>query len=158
MRYKWNYQPPTLEQREEARALAKEIGISPILCHLLRQRGIKTADAVKKFFRPQLHDLHDPFLMNDMDAAVKRLNSAMGRKERILIYGDYEVDGTTAVALVYKFLQQFYSNIDYYIPDRYNEGYGVTTKGVDYAYETGVKLVIVLDCGIKAVEEIAYAK
>ena len=158
MRYKWNYQPPTLEQREEARALAKEIGISPILCHLLRQRGIKTADAVKKFFRPQLHDLHDPFLMNDMDAAVKRLNSAMGRKERILIYGDYDVDGTTAVALVYKFLQQFYSNIDYYIPDRYNEGYGVTTKGVDYAYETGVKLVIVLDCGIKAVEEIAYAK
>ena len=158
MRYKWNYQPPTLEQREEARALAKEIGISPILCHLLRQRGIKTADAVKKFFRPQLHDLHDPFMMNDMDAAVKRLNSAMGRKERILIYGDYDVDGTTAVALVYKFLQQFYSNIDYYIPDRYNEGYGVTTKGVDYAYETGVKLVIVLDCGIKAVEEIAYAK
>lgn len=158
MRYKWNYQPPTLEQREEARALAKEIGISPILCHLLRQRGIKTADEVKKFFRPQLHDLHDPFLMNDMDAAVKRLNSAMGRKERILIYGDYDVDGTTAVALVYKFLQQFYSNIDYYIPDRYNEGYGVTTKGVDYAYETGVKLVIVLDCGIKAVEEIAYAK
>ena len=158
MRYKWNYQPPTLEQREEARALAKDIGISPILCHLLRQRGIKTADAVKKFFRPQLHDLHDPFLMNDMDAAVKRLNSAMGRKERILIYGDYDVDGTTAVALVYKFLQQFYSNIDYYIPDRYNEGYGVTTKGVDYAYETGVKLVIVLDCGIKAVEEIAYAK
>lgn len=158
MRYKWNYQPPTLEQREEARALAKEIGISPILCHLLRQRGIKTADAVKKFFRPQLHDLHNPFLMNDMDAAVKRLNSAMGRKERILIYGDYDVDGTTAVALVYKFLQQFYSNIDYYIPDRYNEGYGVTTKGVDYAYETGVKLVIVLDCGIKAVEEIAYAK
>lgn len=158
MRYKWNYQPPTLEQREEARALAKEIGISPILCHLLRQRGIKTADAVKKFFRPQLHDLHDPFLMNDMDAAVKRLNKAMGRKERILIYGDYDVDGTTAVALVYKFLQQFYSNIDYYIPDRYNEGYGVTTKGVDYAYETGVKLVIVLDCGIKAVDEIAYAK
>lgn len=158
MKYKWNYQPPTLEQREEARALAKEIGISPILCHLLRQRGIKTADAVKKFFRPQLHDLYDPFLMNDMDAAVKRLNKAMGRKERIMIYGDYDVDGTTAVALVYKFLQQFYSNIDYYIPDRYNEGYGVTTKGVDYAYETGVKLVIVLDCGIKAIEEIAYAK
>lgn len=158
MKYKWNYQPPTLEQREEARALAKEIGISPILCHLLRQRGIKTADAVKKFFRPQLHDLHDPFLMNDMDAAVARLNKAMGRKERILIYGDYDVDGTTAVALVYKFLQQFYSNIDYYIPDRYNEGYGVTIKGVDYAYETGVKLVIVLDCGIKAVDEIAYAK
>ena len=158
MRYKWNYQLPTQEQREEARTLAKEIGISPILCHLLRQRGITTTDAVKKFFRPQLQDLHNPFLMNDMDAAVERLNMAMGRKERILVYGDYDVDGTTAVALVYKFLQQFYSNIDYYIPDRYNEGYGVTVKGVDYAYETGVTLVIVLDCGIKAVKEIAYAK
>lgn len=158
MNYKWNYQPPTQEQREEARMLAKDIGISPILCHLLRQRGITTAEAVKKFFRPQLQDLHDPFLMNDMAKAVERLNMAMGRKERILVYGDYDVDGTTAVALVYKFLQQFYSNIDYYIPDRYNEGYGVTVKGVDYAYETGVKLVIVLDCGIKAVKEIAYAK
>ena len=96
--------------------------------------------------------------MNDMNIAVERLNQAMGRKERILIYGDYDVDGTTAVALVYKFLQQFYSNIDYYIPDRYNEGYGVSKQGIDYAYETGVKLVIVLDCGIKAVEEISYAK
>ena len=158
MSYKWNYQPPTQEQREEARALSKEIGISPIFCHLLRERGLTTAQDVKRFFRPQLHELHDPFLMNDMEAAVERLNRAMGRKERILVYGDYDVDGTTAVALVYKFLQQFYSNIDYYIPDRYNEGYGVTVKGVDYAYETGVKLVIVLDCGIKAVEEIAYAK
>ena len=96
--------------------------------------------------------------MKDMSIAVERLNQAMGKKERILVYGDYDVDGTTAVALVYKFLQQFYSNIDYYIPDRYNEGYGVSVKGVDYAYETGVKLIIVLDCGIKAVEEIAYAK
>ena len=96
--------------------------------------------------------------MKDMDKAVDRLNEAMGRKERIMVYGDYDVDGTTAVALVYKFLQQFYSNIDYYIPDRYEEGYGVSVKGVDYAYETGVKLIIVLDCGIKAVNEIAYAK
>lgn len=96
--------------------------------------------------------------MKDMSIAVERLNRAMGRKERIMVYGDYDVDGTTAVALVYKFLQQFYSNIDYYIPDRYNEGYGVSKKGVDYAAETGVKLIIVLDCGIKAVEEIAYAK
>ena len=158
MRYKWNHQAPTQDQREAARALSREIGISPILCHLLQERGIKTAAEAKRFFRPQLHELHDPFLMNDMDIAVSRLNEAMGRKERILVYGDYDVDGTTAVTLVYKFLQQFYSNIDYYIPDRYNEGYGVTVKGVDYAYETGVKLVIVLDCGIKAVEEIAYAK
>ena len=96
--------------------------------------------------------------MKDMDVAVERLNRAMGRKERILVYGDYDVDGTTAVALVYKFIQQYYSNIDYYIPDRYNEGYGVSMQGVDYAAETGVKLVIVLDCGIKAVEEIAYAR
>jgi single-stranded-DNA-specific exonuclease recJ len=124
----------------------------------LLERGITSAAEAKRFFRPQLSELHDPFLMKDMSIAVERLNQAMGKKERILVYGDYDVDGTTAVALVYKFLQQFYSNIDYYIPDRYNEGYGVSVKGVDYAYETGVKLIIVLDCGIKAVEEIAYAK
>lgn len=158
MNYRWNYQPPTQEQREAAKSLAKEIGISPILCRLLQERGITSAAEAKRFFRPQLNELHDPFLMNDMNIAVERLNLAMGRKERILIYGDYDVDGTTAVALVYKFLQQFYSNIDYYIPDRYNEGYGVSKQGIDYAYETGVKLVIVLDCGIKAVEEISYAK
>ena len=138
--------------------MSKELGINPILCHLLRERGIDSAAEAKRFFRPQLSELHNPFLMKDMNIAVERLNRAMGKKERILIYGDYDVDGTTAVALVYKFLQQFYSNIDYYIPDRYNEGYGVSKKGVDYAYETGVKLIIVLDCGIKAVKEIAYAK
>ena len=158
MNYKWNYQPPTQEQTEAAKALSKETGISPTLCKLLIERGISTTAEVKRFFRPQLNELHDPFLMKDMDIAVDRLNQAMGRKERILVYGDYDVDGTTAVALVYKFLQQFYSNIDYYIPDRYNEGYGVSVQGVDYAYETGVKLIIVLDCGIKAVDEIAYAK
>ena len=158
MNYKWNYQPPTLEQREAARALAKDTGISPILCRLLLERGITSTAEAKRFFRPQLNELHDPFLMKDMSIAVERLNKAMGRKERIMVYGDYDVDGTTAVALVYKFLQQFYSNIDYYIPDRYNEGYGVSKKGVDYAAETGVKLIIVLDCGIKAVEEITYAK
>ena len=158
MNHKWNYQPPSQEQTEAAKALAKETGISPILCKLLLERGITSAAEAKRFFRPQLNELHDPFLMKDMSIAVERLNQAMGRKERIMVYGDYDVDGTTAVALVYKFLQQFYSNIDYYIPDRYNEGYGVSVKGVDYAYETGVKLIIVLDCGIKAVEEIAYAK
>ena len=158
MKYKWNYQPPTPAQREAAKALSRELGISPILCRLLQERGIQTAAEAKRFFRPQLSELHNPFLMKDMDKAVERLNRAMGRKERILVYGDYDVDGTTAVSLVYKFLQQFYSNIDYYIPDRYDEGYGVSAKGVDYAYETGVKLVIVLDCGIKAVEEISYAQ
>lgn len=158
MNHKWNYQPPSHEQTEAAKALAKETGISPILCKLLLERGITSAAEARRFFRPQLSELHDPFLMKDMSLAVERLNQAMGRKERIMVYGDYDVDGTTAVALVYKFLQQFYSNIDYYIPDRYNEGYGVSVKGVDYAYETDVKLIIVLDCGIKAVEEIAYAK
>ena len=158
MNHKWNYQPPSQEQTEAANALAKETGINPVLCKLLLERGITSAAEAKRFFRPQLSELHDPFLMKDMSIAVERLNQAMGKKERILVYGDYDVDGTTAVALVYKFLQQFYSNIDYYIPDRYNEGYGVSVKGVDYAYETGVKLIIVLDCGIKAVEEIAYAK
>ena len=158
MNHKWNYQPPSQEQTEAAKALAKETGISPILCKLLLERGITSAAEAKRFFRPQLNELHDPFLMKDMSIAVERLNQAMGRKERIMVYGDYDVDGTTAVALVYKFLQQFYSNIDYYIPDRYNEGYGVSVKGVNYAHETGVKLIIVLDCGIKAVDEIAYAK
>ena len=158
MNHKWSYQPPSQEQTEAAKALAKETGINPVLCKLLLERGITSAAEAKRFFRPQLSELHDPFLMKDMSIAVERLNQAMGKKERILVYGDYDVDGTTAVALVYKFLQQFYSNIDYYIPDRYNEGYGVSVKGVDYAYETGVKLIIVLDCGIKAVEEIAYAK
>ena len=158
MTHKWNYLPITSDQAEASQRLAQELGISPVLGRLLVERGITTATAAKKFFRPQLPDLYDPFLMKDMDVAVERLNKAMGKKERILIYGDYDVDGTTAVALVYKFIQQFYSNIDYYIPDRYNEGYGVSTQGVDYASETGVGLIIVLDCGIKAVDEIAYAK
>lgn len=158
MTHKWNYLPISPEQAETSQQLSQELGISPILGRLLVERGITTIAEARKFFRPQLPDLHSPFLMKDMDIAVERLNLAMGRKERILIYGDYDVDGTTAVALVYKFIQQFYSNIDYYIPDRYNEGYGVSTKGVNYAAETGVKLVIVLDCGIKAVDEIAYAK
>lgn len=158
MNNKWNYQSPTNGDIEAAKELSKQLGISPVLCRLLRERGVCTAEEAKRFFRPHMSELHDPFLMKDMDKAVARLNEAMGRKERILIWGDYDVDGTTAVALVYKFLQQFYSNMDYYIPDRYNEGYGVTYKGVDYAVETGVSLVIVLDCGIKAIEEIAYAK
>ena len=158
MNYKWNYQPPTEGECTEAEMLSEEIGISPVLCRLLRKRGVRTAAEAKKFFRPSLLDLHDPFLMDGMDAAVKRINKALGSKERILVYGDYDVDGTTAVALVYRFLQQFTTNIDYYIPNRYNDGYGVSIKGVDYAKETGVGLVIVLDCGVKAVEEIAYAK
>ncbi|MGM9708448.1 MAG: single-stranded-DNA-specific exonuclease RecJ [Prevotella sp.] len=158
MHFKWNFETPTPEQKKTAEELAEKIGISPILTQLLISRGITTESAAKRFFRPQLADLINPFLMKDMDVAVDRLNDAMGRKERILVYGDYDVDGCTAVALVYKFLQQFYSNIDYYIPDRYEEGYGVSHKGIDYAKETGVKLIIILDCGIKAIEEVRYAK
>ncbi len=158
MNFKWNYVPPTSEQQKAANEFGEKLGISPILAHLLQRRGIDTVSAAKRFFHPQLADLHNPFLMKDMDIAVDRLNDAMGRKERIMVYGDYDVDGCTAVALVYKFLQQFYSNIEYYIPDRYDEGYGVSKKGIDYANETGVKLIIILDCGIKAIEEIAYAK
>ena len=158
MNFKWNYEPPTSERLQAAKELADKIGMSPILADLLIQRGIKTESAAKRFFRPMLNELIDPFLMNDMDVAVDRLNDAMGRKERIMVYGDYDVDGCTAVALVFKFLQQFYSNIEYYIPDRYDEGYGVSRKGIDRAAEHGVKLIIVLDCGIKAIDEIAYAK
>ena len=158
MNFKWNYEPPTSERKQAAKELSDKIGMSPILADLLIQRGIKTESAAKRFFRPMLNELIDPFLMNDMDVAVDRLNDAMGRKERIMVYGDYDVDGCTAVALVYKFLQQFYSNIEYYIPDRYDEGYGVSRKGIDQAAERDVKLIIVLDCGIKAIDEIAYAK
>ena len=158
MNYKWNYQPPTEQDILKADTLSQETGVNPKLCQLLISRGVSTSEDVRRFFRPSLTDLHDPFLMDGMDAAVDRINQALGRKERILVYGDYDVDGTTAVALVYRFLQQFTTNIDYYIPNRYNDGYGVSYKGVDYAKETGVKLVIVLDCGVKAVDEIAYAK
>lgn len=158
MHFKWNYTPPAADQDNAAKELGEKLGISPILASLLIRRGITTESAAKRFFRPQLADLINPFLMKDMDAAVDRLNDAMGHKERILVYGDYDVDGCTAVALVYKFLRQFYSNIDYYIPDRYDEGYGVSKKGIDFAKETGVKLIIILDCGIKAIKEIAYAK
>ena len=158
MHFKWNYEPPTPEEKQAAEELGDNLSISPILAQLLIKRGINTESAAKRFFHPQLDDLINPFLMKDMDIAVERLNEAMGKKERILVYGDYDVDGCTAVALVYKFIQQFYSNIDYYIPDRYDEGYGVSKKGIDYANETGVKLIIILDCGIKAIKEIDYAK
>lgn len=158
MHFKWNYEPPTPEEKNAAEELGGKLNLSPVMAGILIRRGIATESAARRFFRPQLSDLINPFLMKDMDVAVDRLNDAMGRKERIMVYGDYDVDGCTAVALVYKFLQQFYSNIDYYIPDRYDEGYGVSCKGIDYAHQTGVKLIIILDCGIKANKEIEYAK
>ncbi len=158
MTYKWIYEEPSAGDAAAAAELAKEMGIHPVLGRLLLNRGVTTPAEAKKFFRPQLTELHDPFLMDDMQKAVDRLNRALGKKERILVYGDYDVDGCTAVSLVYKFLLQYYSNVGYYIPDRYEEGYGISKKGVDFAAETGVKLIIVLDCGIKAIQEIAYAK
>ena len=158
MNYQWKHFQPTDEQAKCAEHLAGMLNLHPAVGTLLVERGVETVEEAKHFFRPQLTQLHDPFLFKDMKAAINRLNEALGRKERILVYGDYDVDGVTAVALVYKFLHQYCTNIDYYIPDRYEDGYGVSHKGVDYAHETGVKLIIVLDCGIKAVEEIAYAK
>lgn len=158
MHFKWNNNHPSLEEQLSAKELGEKLGLSPILAQLLIARGITTESAAKRYFRPQLADLINPFLMKDMDIAVDRINDAMGRKERIMVYGDYDVDGCTSVALVYKFLQQFYSNIEYYIPDRYEEGYGLSLKAIDYAHEQGVKLIIILDCGIKAFEEIDYAK
>ena len=158
MSYVWNFVSLTGEQEDTAKGLAQGLNISPILGRLLVNRGIKDATEARRFFHPQLNELLDPFLFRDMDKAVERLNQALARKERIMVYGDYDVDGCTAVALVYKFLKQYHHNIDYYIPDRYEEGYGVSFQGIDYASETGVRLIIVLDCGIKAVEEVAYAK
>ncbi|MDD5988017.1 MAG: single-stranded-DNA-specific exonuclease RecJ [Bacteroidales bacterium] len=158
MNYQWNFKTASVQDAAAAAQLAADIGIHPALGSLLLERGIRDAAAARRFFHPQLSELHDPFLMNDMQTAVERINKALAGKERILVYGDYDVDGCTAVALVYKFLRQFCSNIDYYIPDRYEEGYGISKKGIDFAAATGVRLIIVLDCGIKAVEEIAYAK
>ena len=158
MNFKWNHNELTADQQRVATELGGKLGITPVLAEILVRRGITTEESARNFFRPQLTNLLDPFLMTDMDIAVDRLNTAIGRKERIMVYGDYDVDGCTAVALVYKFLMQFYSNVEYYIPDRYDEGYGVSYKGIDYAKEQGVKLIIILDCGIKAIKEIEYAK
>ena len=160
MTSKWNYQPPTPEQILKRDELVEELSLSPSLCLLLVQRGVSSVEEAQRFLRPNLNNLCDPFLMPDMAKAIARLNRALGNKERILIYGDYDVDGTTAVALVYKFLEQnsWSPSLDYYIPDRYDEGYGISYKGIDYASETGVSLIISLDCGIKAVEKVEYAK
>lgn len=137
--------------------LAAELNINHVLANMLLQRDIKTFDQAKAFFRPSLDDLHDPFLMKDMDKAVERLQQAIKNKESILVYGDYDVDGTTSVSLVYAFLRKIYDKIDYYIPDRYNEGYGVSFHGIDHAASTKVSLIIALDCGIKAIEKVKYA-
>lgn len=137
--------------------LANELSIDKVLANLLVQRGVNTFDEAKKFFRPSLTDLHDPFLMKDMDKAITRLESAIKNQEKILVYGDYDVDGTTAVALVYSFIAQFHKQVEYYIPDRYAEGYGISFQGIDYASEQNFSLIIALDCGIKAIDKVEYA-
>lgn len=151
----WKYKE--ISDSSAVERLSAEVGIDKVLASLLVDRGVKTSEQARAFFRPSLDNLHDPFLMKDMDKAVERLHRAITDKEKILVYGDYDVDGTTAVALVWSFLKRFTSNMDFYIPDRYDEGYGVSYKGIDWAVANGVKLIITLDCGIKAIEKTAYA-
>ncbi len=138
--------------------LQQEVNINETLAKLLSQRGISTFEEAKSFFRPSLDQLHDPFLMKDMDRAVNRLTEAIGNNEKIMIYGDYDVDGTTSVATFYGFLNEFYDNLGYYIPDRYKEGYGVSKEGIEYAHEQGYSLIVTLDCGIKAIDKVREAK
>ena len=157
MTYQWNIRHLTAVEQETQQQLERELNISSAAARMLVVRGIQTADAARAFVRPSLDRLHDPFLMRDMDKAVERLYKAITKNEKILIYGDYDVDGTTAVALMYRFLKTQTDNIDYYIPDRYIEGYGVSTQGIDYAHEQGCSLIITLDCGIKAITKVQYA-
>ncbi len=144
--------------QNEVKHLSAALNVNMVIARLLVQRDIKTYSEAKAFFRPRLSDLHDPFLMKDMDKAVERLERAIEKQEKVIVYGDYDVDGTTSVAMMYLFLKQRINNIVYYIPDRYSEGYGISPKSIDYAVENGFSLVVALDCGIKAVEKIAKAK
>ena len=153
---KWTVREPG--DPEKVDRLATELGVDRVLAELLVQRGVETFQQARAFFRPSLEDLHDPFLMKDMDKAVERLHEAITKGQKILVYGDYDVDGTTAVALVYSFVRRFTKRVEYYIPDRYDEGYGVSYKGLDWASDNGVNLLITLDCGIKAIEKVEYAR
>ncbi|HSH68011.1 MAG TPA: DHH family phosphoesterase, partial [Bacteroidia bacterium] len=164
MEKRWKIKPSAEETI--VKKLSVELGIDAITSNLLIQRGITTFDEAKKFFRPSLTDLHDPFLMKDMDKAISRIEKAFRAKEKILVYGDYDVDGTTSVALMYSFLKKMYAQligsnakekINYYIPDRYSEGYGISFQGIDYAKENNFTLIIALDCGIKSIDKIDYA-
>ena len=151
---RWTY----LEAKEEEiNSLQQQLNIHPVICKLLIERNIKTFEQAKDFFRPKLEQLHDPFLMKDMEKAIARIENAIQQQQKILIYGDYDVDGTTAVSVVYSFLKKIYPNLEYYIPDRYTEGYGISTQGIDYAAENNFALIIALDCGIKAHDKIDYA-
>jgi single-stranded-DNA-specific exonuclease len=155
MQKRWNI----LEADERKTvSLQRTLSISPVICNILVQRGIETFEIAKKFFRPDLSELHDPWLMKDMDKAVERIMTAIHNNEKILIFGDYDVDGTTAVACMYLFLKKVYTRLDFYIPHRYREGYGVSKAGIDFAKENGFTLIISVDCGIKSTDLVAYAK
>ncbi len=153
---RWTIKP--IPEQESIKRLSEELKVNPLIAHLLLQRGITNYSEAKKFFRPQLTDLHDPFLMQDMEKAVARMEKAMDLEENILVFGDYDVDGTTSVALVSTYLQETYPNVATYIPDRYSEGYGISYQGIDFAEDNGFSLIIALDCGIKAMDKVAYAK
>jgi len=146
------------QEQSKIEALRAELKVDRIVAELLLQRGIDDFKKAQEFFRPDLDNLHDPFLMKDMDKAVARIMQAIKNKERILLFGDYDVDGTTAVALLFSILKEYLPSIEYYIPDRYSEGYGVSYQGIDFAYSNKQTLIIALDCGIKANDKVAYAK
>jgi single-stranded-DNA-specific exonuclease len=153
---RWNLRP--IPPEEQVKQLAQSLGIPNTIAALLLQRGIQSFKEAKAFYRPDLDQLHDPFLMKDMDKAVARIEAAITQDQNILVYGDYDVDGTSSVALLASYLQSYYSNIATYIPDRYNEGYGVSLAGIDYAADNDCTLIIALDCGVKALEQVKYAK
>jgi single-stranded-DNA-specific exonuclease len=153
---RWTFQPQPDKSKTEQ--LASELNADPLIATLLLQRGIATFEEARQFFRPNLNDLHDPYLMKDMDKAVSRIEKAIASNENILVFGDYDVDGTTAVSLVSSYLKTYYSNVATYIPDRYDEGYGISYKGIDFADDNGFSLIIALDCGIKSIEHVGYAK
>jgi len=156
MEYRWELKKSA--NLEEVETLSKKLNnLDLTLTNILIQREIDSFEKAKNFFRPDLNTIHNPFLMKDMDKAVNRIELAIANNEKILIYGDYDVDGTTSVALVYSYLKKYYPNLEYYIPDRYTEGYGISYQGIDYATENDFKLIIALDCGIKAIEKVAYA-
>ena len=152
------WKPKFLGEEDKVKILQENVGVPFEIANLLVQRGVCDFDSAKKFFRPELSDLHDPFLMLGMEATVERISTAIGSQEKIMVYGDYDVDGTTSVALVFSYLTSYYSNCIYYIPDRYEEGYGISKKGIDHAKKEAISLIIALDCGIKALDNVAYAK
>ena len=153
---RWNLK--SKPEKEKVQALQNALQVDEIIATLLVQRGIETFEQAKTFFRPTLEDLHNPYLMKDMDKAVIRIEKAIANNENILVFGDYDVDGTTAVSLMSSYLKSFYPNIATYIPDRYDEGYGISYKGIDFAEDNGFSLIIALDCGIKSIEHVLYAK